>query len=555
MLKKLLKKKRFWLITIVLVVVLAVVLIKIFIGRGNNMAYTTEPVHRGSLIQTVNATGQVEPAQDISLNFKTAGRLVFLKANEGELVKAGDILARIDSAGLAAGVDQARANLAAARADLEKIRAGASAEELKVSAEQLKKAQSDLANLKIESANQLDIYQDKNFDALNNTAVTAQISLNTVYNHLINESNVYNLQVTASDLLNNLKSDYVPLKNNLDAAKAFIFQASLSQTRENIISASDNLREVLSNLNDFLDLAYQVADSIIINSNYSQTTKNTIKSEISAQQVTNNTSLTSLQTARANLINYTNSYATQIKAAEDSLAIYQAQYDLKKAGPRNFEVNAAEAKVAQAQAQLNKAVADLSDYSLVAPIDGKVTQVNFDLGEQTNLTEPVIKILSNEKYEIKVDIPESDVAKIKVGDKAIIELDAFGSDHPFAGTLTFVDPAQTIIQDVTYYKTTVSLDPDASLEQIKPGMTADVTITTAKRDDVLYIPQRAVRLKEAVLGEAPSKFVEVLLEGNQLAERMVVVGLRGDNGLVEIISGLSENESVVTFKKENGKKK
>ena len=80
-------------------------------------------------------------------------------------------------------------------------------------------------------------------------------------------------------------------------------------------------------------------------------------------------------------------------------------------------------------------------------------------------------------------------------------------------------------------------------------MTADVTVTTAQKDDVLYIPQRAVKLREATLGEVPEKYVEVLVAGNQVVEKTVEIGLRGDDGLVEIISGLTAGDKVVTFKK------
>jgi HlyD family secretion protein len=160
-------------------------------------------------------------------------------------------------------------------------------------------------------------------------------------------------------------------------------------------------------------------------------------------------------------------------------------------------------------------------------------------------------MLSTEEYEINVDIPESDIAKLKVGDEVVIELDAFGSDHLFAGKVAFIDPAQTVIQDVTYYSTTVSLESNSWVERIKPGMSADVTITTAEKNDVIYIPQRAVKIREALLGEVPEKYVEVLINEEEVEEKTVEVGLRGDGGLVEILSGIEDGDRVITFKKNN----
>ncbi|HNZ73076.1 MAG TPA: efflux RND transporter periplasmic adaptor subunit [bacterium] len=546
--KKILKRKWFWLVLVVLMVIVIIV-IKVAFNGGQEITYTTEEARVGQLTQTVTATGSVESAQDISLNFKTVGKLVFLGVKEGEKVTAGKVLARIDSAGLAAQTEQYRANLYAAQADLARVKAGSSVEDIRVSQEQVAKGENDLASLKAEREIQIKILKEKILDAVNNGAFTSQVALDNIFNYFINDDKTANLIVQDNNLLSQVESNYYKLANDWQAVKNLIDQANSAKDSENIIVAADKLRTLLSDLTGLLNNCFRLAETIVINANYSQTAKDNIKLDISGQQSTNNTSLTALQTARANLTNSSNSYDSQIEAAEKNLNIYRAQLDLKQAGPRDFELSAAQARVAQAQAQLNQALANLADYSIIAPIDGTVTQVNYSIGEQTNLSAAVVKMLSTEQYQIKVDIAESDITKIKIGDKTIIKLDAFGNDQIFTGTVSFIDPAQTIIQDVIYYRTTVSFDSDSRNEQIKPGMTADVTVTTANKNDVLYIPQRAVKLREAILGEVPEKYVEVLVAGNQVVEKTVEIGLRGDDGLVEIISGLTVGDKVVTFKK------
>jgi multidrug efflux pump subunit AcrA (membrane-fusion protein) len=79
-------------------------------------------------------------------------------------------------------------------------------------------------------------------------------------------------------------------------------------------------------------------------------------------------------------------------------------------------------------------------------------------------------------------------------------------------------------------------------------MTANLTIVSQEKDGVLYIPQRAVKVREAVLGVVPEKYVQILVNGKS-QEKTVVIGLRGDNGLVEVLSGLTEGEQVITFSK------
>ncbi|MDO8669264.1 MAG: efflux RND transporter periplasmic adaptor subunit [Candidatus Buchananbacteria bacterium] len=550
--KRLLKNK-FFLVgaAVVLVIVLAIILKAA--GSGAKVEYTTEEAKKGNLIQTVTASGAVASANEIELNFKNPGKLVKLSVKEGDQVKAQQLLASIDSAGLVAQAAQYRANVDAAKADLEKIKAGSSAEQISVYEKEADKAENDLATLINKRDNELQTLREKSLNELNNTSFIISVALDTIYNYLISDNSTNDLQVSNSSLLNSLEIDYLKIAADFNSLKTKINNATSERTADVIISASGETGIFLDSLNSFLDDSYRVADSIIVNSTYTQTKKDTIKSDISAQQSNSNTSITSIQTTKSNLINSINSYNSLVQAAENSLDIAKAQLNLTKAGPRSFEINAAEAKVAQAQAQLDQTLATLRDYSLMAPIDGTITEINFNLGEQTNVSEPAIKMLSVEKFEIKVDIPESDIAKLSVGDEAVISLDAFGSDHLFAGKVAFIDPAQTVIQDVIYYKTTVSLESNSWSEKVKPGMSADVTVTTDQRENVTYIPQRGVKIKEASLGEVPQKYVEVLLNDNQVQEKPVEIGLRADNGLVEIISGVNEGDKIITFKKSTAK--
>jgi len=543
---KIFKKKRFWIIAAVLLAIVGFAVFYLF-NQKPAVTYTTEQVKRGQLIQTVSATGIVESAHEITLNFKNPGKITSLPAKEGIDVKAGDILAQIDSGGINAQINQYAANVAAAQANLEKVRAGASSQDINLSQQQLNKAQNDYNSLIQESNAQISILRDKASDALDNSVFSIQTALNTVFNDLINSETTSGMLVNDSGLQNSLKTDYALMLDKFSGLRLLVDASGGDQDK--IIAASDAARILLGDLNSMLDDAYNLSDKIILSTAYTTAIKDGIKSDITTQQSAINAALTSMQTARSNLINSSNSYRTQILASSNSVSIAQAQLDLKVSGPRDFDISSAQAQVAQAQATLDKARSDAGDYVIKAPIDGKITKVNYSVGE-TPGADPVIMMLGTERYEIKVDIPESDITKIKVGEKVSIELDAFGSDHPFSGAVTVIDPAQTIIQDVTYYKTTVAFNQDSWNDQIKPGMTANITIVSAEKSDALYIPQRAVKIRAASLGEVPGKFVEILVNGAP-QEKDVEIGLRGDNGLVEIISGLSEGESVVTFKQNN----
>ncbi len=545
--KKILKNKWLWVIIIIAIIGGAFAYYRIS-GSKPAIQYTTEDVTRGNLIQTVTATGEVDSAHDINLSFRQSGRLAELNVEEGNLVKAGQVLAKINSSAIQAQIDQAKANVRAAQANLEQIKAGASAEDINVSQAQVQKAQSDLTNLQSQRDEQVAALRAKTIDNLNNLSYTAQTALDKINNYFINSETTHNLQFNNISLQNQVNSDYQVMLQRLSDLKKSINSINQSVTEGQILSLAADSLNFLSDLNAFLDNSFDLANSIIVNSNYPQTTKDSIKADISVQQTNNTASINALQVSRSNLSGSIVDFISQIDAAQKNLAIYQAQLALKQAGPRSFQINSANAVLNQAQAQLEQLTVSLADYQISAPIDGKITKVNFKVGEQPNLTDPVIQMHGADRFEIKVEIAESDITKIKVGNKVTIELDAFGSDHLFSGTVSFIQPAQTIIKDVVYYETTVIFDKDSWSDQIKPGMTANITAITAEKDNVLYIPQRAVKIKETVLGEVANKYVDILING-QAQERPVTIGLRGDNGLVEVLAGLSAGDKVITFQK------
>jgi membrane fusion protein, macrolide-specific efflux system len=107
------------------------------------------------------------------------------------------------------------------------------------------------------------------------------------------------------------------------------------------------------------------------------------------------------------------------------------------------------------------------------------------------------------------------------------------------GVVTFVDPAETLISDVVYYKVKVAFTDSG---QVKPGMTANVDIITQEKQNVLYVPVRSVQSKDG------DKYVQILENGIPV-EKTVQTGLRADEGM-ELLSGISEGDEVIVFVKE-----
>jgi multidrug efflux pump subunit AcrA (membrane-fusion protein) len=150
----------------------------------------------------------------------------------------------------------------------------------------------------------------------------------------------------------------------------------------------------------------------------------------------------------------------------------------------------------------------------------------------------MMTILGENNFEIEVLISESDIAKVSKDDQTKITLDAYGDDVEFQGKVFFIEPAETVIQNVIYYKVIVNFDPGE--QNVKSGMTANVLLTTNEKNDILVIPARAI-----IDRNSDNKTVKVF-ENNEVIEKQVNLGLEGDNGLVEIISGLKDADNIIT---------
>jgi HlyD family secretion protein len=241
---------------------------------------------------------------------------------------------------------------------------------------------------------------------------------------------------------------------------------------------------------------------------------------------------------------------TQVKDAQSSITINKAALDaakaaldLKKSGPRDIDLAPLRASIMDAQAAFNQANANLQKAQILAPVDGVISEIIPSLGEQVTALNPAIRMVGLSQYDIEVLLPEADVAKVSVGQTATITLDAFGDSVEFKGAVVSIEPDQTVVQDAVYYKARVQLENRDDV-QFKPGMTANVTILTAKKEQALTIPARSVKTDQ----QAGTETVRIL-EGNTPVQKTIKTGLRGDEGLTEVIEGLSDGQTIIVSEK------
>jgi RND family efflux transporter MFP subunit len=356
------------------------------------------------------------------------------------------------------------------------------------------------------------------------------------------------------------------------SAEAMVRALTESSGQEAILAAAEETKEALLVTQTFLSdvqkvLSATIGGSTALTETQLSAKKTTIDADrtlISTQKSSVETSVQTYENAKLGKTSdsdtYRNAYdtavlnletarsdaETELKNAESAIAIAkaslesaQAALDLKKIGPRAVDLAPLRAALADASAAYEQAQANLKKAQIVAPVDGIISEIIPELGEQIAAGTAVIKMVGVAEYDIEILLPEADVAKVNLGQLVTITLDAYGDDTVFTGTVVSEDPDQTVVQDAVYYKARIQLQPLEGAE-FKPGMTSNVTIFTAKADQVLVIPMRAVRTDQ----ESGVQTVRIL-DGKTPVEKTVKLGLRGDEGRVEVAEGLAEGQTVI----------
>ncbi len=271
----------------------------------------------------------------------------------------------------------------------------------------------------------------------------------------------------------------------------------------------------------------------------------------------------------------------EFNIAEANLKSSKANYNAALEGIRGVK-----ASVKSAQSNLQKANKDLSRTVVISPMDGVVSLLNVKKGERvvgSNLMSgtEILRIADMAKIEIRVDVGENDVPKVKLGDSAIVEVDAY-SNKKFKGIVTQIASSNNgassqnaltnTSNDVTQYKVYIRLLPESYKDLLgkgsfpfRPGMSANADIQTKTHNNVLSIPINAVTtrdINDSIKTEKKNEDETTAKTTSQLLDELevIVFVLDKDNKVkkvkvkteiqdinnIEITEGLKEGDMVIT---------
>ncbi len=318
---------------------------------------------------------------------------------------------------------------------------------------------------------------------------------------------------------------------------------------------------------------------------------NNAKSQVAISQAQVETSKAQIEQIEANLTNATNIHTRNIELKKQGV-ISQADFDLSLSNVRALEANlrsaksnlnssiqgtkAAEFTVKSSEAGLKELKTSLSRTSIFAPSSGIISKLNVEEGERVVGTiqmagTEMMRIANLNEMEVQVDVSENDILRVKLGDTAEIEVDAY-LDKKFKGTVTEIANSasntgstaiQTLSSDqVTNFVVKIRIIADTYRDMIKkgkfpfrPGMSAAVNIFTDAHPEAISVPISAVTTREddqkdssATSAKPKSNdFKEYVFLYSADTAKMVQVtsGIQDDN-FIEILTGLTTVDEVIT---------
>lgn len=209
----------------------------------------------------------------------------------------------------------------------------------------------------------------------------------------------------------------------------------------------------------------------------------------------------------------------QVALAKAQLEDARREWDRLKDGPDAADIMAAQARVDAARAAVNMQY-------VVAPFDGIITVVYNIPGDQVQAGEPAIRLDDTSQLLVDVEISEVDINAVAIGQPAELTFDAI-LDKTYHGVVTEVSRVGEVSSGVVNFTVKIKLTDDD--QEVKPGMTAGVIITTQQLEDVLLVPNRAVRLVD-------NQRVVYILQDGQLLAVNIVLGATSDLNS-EVIGG------------------
>ena len=490
----------------------------------------TAVVSRGDLIETVSATGSItaQTGAEVHIGSQVSGTIKRLTTDVGKQVKAGQIIAELDLPDLKAQLAQSQAALAQAKTKYAQQISGIAPEKMQTLSALAVAEQGVLsADEKLSVARANALLQETQTPS---DIRKAQTALSTAKSTLVQVNAGANLQVeTANETIAQTSANARNSAANLERVHSLYLQGFSSAADYDTAKAQDGVyQSQVRAAQKNLDLVKQKVTADIQAATdavaSAQAVLEAAKAEshtVVARQADVRDAMAAVKQAQANLDLARANRTNDTLKLQDVLTAKQA-------------VDQAAAQVAFTQAQLNKSI-------IRCPISGTVLQLAAQQGETVSAglaTQTMLIVADLDRLEIDSYVDETDIGKVMLGQSAQCTVDAFPGRN-FKGKVTKIASGSTIQQGVVTYDVTISLSN--ATHDLKPDMTASVSIQTGRVTDAILVP--AVALQMNTRGSSVN--VIKIVDGHPTTVSVPVVTGGTDGVSIEIRSGIQVGDTIV----------
>lgn len=538
-LKNILKNKKILYSVILALVAIGVIVFFVTRKNSNTTLYAIFTVKTGNISETVNGTGQVSGQNQVNITPLSSGKITEVRVKQGDEVKEGQIIAIIDESSALASLNQAQSALETAKANYNKLIAGPTDLDIKAAELSLKQAQDTLHNSYINLLNSLNSIYINTFNNIHNNIDALFNNPNDVSVSLIYNSSDYQAQINAVN-------GKILTNNYLKQWQKELEELNFNSDPQEIEKSANNALFYLNSIKQFLTDTLNSLISAIPTSRIPQSSIDGYKSNVSS-------ALSSVQQNISSLV----SSLQQIQSSKNSVEQAKLNLEKLKTPPTEAEIQSAKTAILNAETQLKNAQTNYDNNIIRAPFSGEIAVLNIQKGSLitgstvagTTGSTVIGTIVAKQKI-AQISLNEIDVAKIKVGDKAILTFDAFPNKN-VEGKVAEIEGVGTVTQGVVNYNVKIIFDPKDL--PIRSGMSVSANIITQTKENVLLVPNEAIKNQGGknyvqVLDKnniTPSPSNKMLFKSISLPQRVFIKTGIADDKYTEIIEGLKEGDIVV----------
>lgn len=440
-------------------------------------------VQQGDLQVTISSTGQIQPNRQVALAFAASGLVTNVYVEEGQTVEAGDLIASLDTADLDRLIDQATIALDLQQAVYDALTRPPSEFDIAVAQAALDAAR---ASYNAAASTGPSVYQEEI------ARLQTEIARNRLWQAQLSRDSI-----TVPEPLSGI--DVSTGNDTVDGVIDDINATISAQSSAQIAAAQAQLRQAESSLEQ-LDYGVAIADA-----NYEST-------------VSRGADIGSVSSALAGI--------TQAEIALENLLN----------GPDELQLEMANIDLETSQYAIELAEYNRSQSELHAPFAGVIVQNNFVVGQTPPQGIGAI-LIDDSVFYVELPVDEVDIVNVQVGQRVTLRVDAL-PDQDLGGEVVRVAYTPTRLGQLVVYNVRVRVDETAAL--IRAGMSVTGDIIVQDKSDVVYVPNRFVRIDRITL----DAFVTVQNTDGTYQERLVLLGARNDTDS-EILAGLQAGEQIV----------